>query len=130
MDSRALGQKLLARIDEWPESWSHEAIDETFGRELIRALHPFLASLASSTLAKTTLRRHFGNSWLLGGEIVRAASQDPVLLRLEGPELLLRLVDEEGGPILSGDASEAEQRSFDSTCRKVFKFLTNEAGSA
>ena len=130
MDSRALGHKLLASIDGWPASWSYEARNESFGRELVRALRPFLASIASSSLAETTLRRHFANAWQLGGEVVRAASQDSVLVRLEGPELLLRFVDEEGGPILSSYASEAEQRAFDSTCRKVFKFLADEAGSA
>jgi hypothetical protein len=33
------------------------------------------------------------------------------------------VLDEEGGPLLSHHESEQEQRAFDSTCRKFFRFL-------
>jgi hypothetical protein len=35
----------------------------------------------------------------------------------------LAALDDEGGPLLSHRASEEEQRSFDSTCRKLLRFL-------
>ena len=36
----------------------------------------------------------------------------------------LDLIGDDGGPLLSHGQSEAEQRSFDATCRKLFRFLT------
>jgi hypothetical protein len=128
MDPRPLGSRLLAKTDEWPESWIGKAVDRQLGETIVSALRPFLAALASSSLADTTLRRHFGNAWMLGGEIVRAASADPTVFRLEGSELLLRFVDDEGGPLLLHRDTEAEQRSFDSTRRKLFKYLTAGRG--
>lgn len=100
------------------------------GKEIVRAVGLFLEALVSSELAESTVRRHVDNIWLLGGEIVRRAWLDPVIRRLEGRDLLLRFVDEEGGPLLHGGATEQEQRTFDGTCRKLVEFLGHEADSA
>lgn len=126
MNAQSVGEKLLAKMDEWPESWIGMDEDRPLAREVARSLRPFLESLASESWAETTLRRHFGNAWLLGGEIVRDASWDPSVRRLEGRELLLHFVDEEGGPLLHGYATEAEQREFDGTCRRLYKYLMAE----
>jgi len=119
-----LGNRLLAKADRWPQSWAGHAEEQPLGEKIVGALRPFLVALASSSLAETTLRRHFANAWMLGGEIVRAASHDSTVFRLEGRELLLRFVDDEGGPVLGPRCSEAEQRSFDGTCRKLLDYLT------
>jgi hypothetical protein len=37
------------------------------------------------------------------------------------------MLDEEGGPLLSHRASEEEQHSVDSTCRKFHRFLSDRA---
>ena len=39
-------------------------------------------------------------------------------------QVVLDLIGDDGGPLLSHGQSEAEQRSFDATCRKPFRFLT------
>jgi hypothetical protein len=49
---------------------------------------------------------------------------DRGLRRLPAEQVLLDLVDDDGGPLLSHGQSETEQRSFDATCRKFFRFLT------
>lgn len=130
MDSRPLAARLLSAIDEWPASWAGQVADRKLGERLLSTLRPFLAALASSSFADTTLRRHFGNAWMLGGEIVRKASQDPTISRLDGKELLLHFVDEEGGPLLFPRCTEAEQKSFDSTCRKLLKYVAAQPSSA
>lgn len=130
MDSRPLGTRLLSGIDEWPESWAGQVVDRQLGERTLSALRPFLAALASSSFADTTLRRHFGNAWMLGGEIVRVTSQDPTVSRFDGRGLLLHFVDEEGGPLLFPRCTEEEQRSFDSTCRKLLKYLAAESSGA
>ncbi len=50
-------------------------------------------------------------------------ANSPKLRKRPIEELLLAALDEEGGPLLSHHASEEEQRSFDSTCRKFHRFL-------
>jgi hypothetical protein len=60
------------------------------------------------------------NLWLLGGEIIRPVSNfDNYSIPPE--ESLMRSVDEEGGPYCRHIHSEARQRSYDATCRKLFK---------
>jgi hypothetical protein len=121
--TKALGEKLLEGTRVWPERWQGDARDIPIGREIVKAMLPFLKALVASGLAATTLRRHFGNAWLLGGEIVRRASLDPPLRRVQGAHLLLDEVGEEGGPLLHGWATEDEQPSFDATCRRLWRFL-------
>lgn len=120
----------LADIRDWPDRWKGESRDVPLGKEIVRAVRPFLEALVSSELADSTVRRHVDNIWLLGGEIVRQAWLDSVIRRLEGRELLLRLLDKEGGPLLHGGATEQDQRSFDGTCRKLFEFLGHAADGA
>ena len=63
------------------------------------------------------------NLWLLGGEIVRDLHYDPSLRKLPAKRLLCSVINEDGGPLIH-NGSEEEQRSFDSTCRKLYRFLT------
>ena len=60
---------------------------------------------------------------LLGGEIIGDINVDNDLKKLPAKEILLRFVDSEGGPLSRHNHDEEEQRSFDSSCKKLFKFL-------
>ena len=62
------------------------------------------------------------NLWLLGGEIIRELNQTPPLRKLNVERLLKDRIHEDGGPLIH-NGSEEEQRSFDSTCRKLHRFL-------
>jgi hypothetical protein len=84
---------------------------------------PFIEHLASSSLSPKTIRRHVGNLWLLGGEIIRDLNYDPSLRKLAAPQLLRNGVGVDGGPIIY-DGSEDAQYSLDSTCRKLHRFLS------
>ena len=61
--------------------------------------------------------------WRLGGEIIRDLNYDPSLRKLAAERLLRKVIHEDGGPLLY-HGSEDEQRSFDSTCRKLHRFLS------
>jgi uncharacterized tellurite resistance protein B-like protein len=37
--------------------------------------------------------------------------------------LLLNLIEEDGGPLIWPRISESEQKSFDATCRKLYRYL-------
>jgi hypothetical protein len=121
--NNTVGEKLLAETRDWPERWQGVGRDVPLGREIAKAMLLFLRHLVASGLAPSTLRRHFGNAWLLGGEIVRKASLDPPALTARGVNLLLEQVGDDGGPLLHGYATEEEQRSFDATCRRLWRFL-------
>lgn len=49
---------------------------------------------------------------------------DSGLRRRPIEQVILNLIGNDGGPLLSHGQSEAEQRAFDVTCRKLFRCLT------
>src|SRR5215831_16961676 len=110
-------------LDRWPRSWMGLEKDLPPGEQLLACLRPFIRQLASSSLTPKTIRRHVDNLWLLGGEIIRHLNYDPSLRMVAAEKLLRSVIHEDGGPLLH-NGSEDEQRSFDSTCRKLYRFLT------
>ena len=91
---------------------------------MVDSFKPFLRELLTLSLSRQTLRRHRDNIWVLGGEVIRRLQMDSSLRRQPIQQVVLDLIDDDGGPLLSHGQSEAEQRSFDATCRKLFRFLT------
>jgi hypothetical protein len=63
------------------------------------------------------------NFWLLGGEIIRDLNYDSSLRKVAAEKLLRSVIHGDGGPLVH-NGSEDEQRSFDSTCCKLYRFLT------
>lgn len=93
------------------------------GRRLVEFFTPFLLHLVESGLAKRTIRNHVDNIWVLGGEIIRDVNEEPRRRKLTAEQLVRKVIDDEGGPLIH-NGWEDEQRSFDSTCRKFYRFLT------
>ena len=93
------------------------------GEQLVACFRPFIAHLASARLSPKTIRNHVDNLWLLGGEIIRDLNNDPALRKVPAARLLRDVVHTDGGPLLY-HGSEDAQRSFDSTCRKFHRFLS------
>ena len=93
------------------------------GEELVACFRPFLEHLVGSDLSPNTIQKHVDNVWLLGGEIIRDLNQDPSLRKLPADRLLHRVIGDDGGPLIH-NGSEEEQNSFDSTCRRLHRFLT------
>jgi len=109
-------------LENWPRSWRGCADDLQPGERLVACFRAFIEHLASSGLSGKTIRQHANNLWLLGGEMIRKLNQTPSL-RKAGVERLLRdQIYEDGGPLIQ-NSSEEEQHSFDSTCRKLHRFL-------
>ena len=92
------------------------------GEQLVACLRPFLEHLAAAGFSRKTMRRHVDNLWLLGGEIIRDLNQTPSLRKASVERLLREQIYEDGGPLLYS-GSEGEQRSFDTTCRRLHRFL-------
>ena len=93
------------------------------GEKIVEYFTPFLRHLLSSNLSRATLRKHRDNLWVLGGEIIRKLQENPRLRKQPMADVVFAALDDEGGPLLSHHASEEDQRSFDSTCRKFWRFL-------
>ena len=110
-------------LDGWAQSWMGLEKDLPPGEALVACFRPFIEHLASSGLAPRTIRRHVGNLWLLGGEIVRDLNYNPSLRKKTAEHLLRHAVYEDGGPLIH-NGSEEDQRSLDATCRKFHRFLT------
>ena len=93
------------------------------GRRLVEYFMPFLLHLAGSGLSKRTIQNHVDNMWLLDGEIIRDLNGDPSMRRVAAEQLIRNVIHEDGGPLIH-NGWEDEQHSFDSTCRKFYRFLT------
>ena len=93
------------------------------GEKIVEYFTPFLRHLLHSNLSRTTLRKHRDNLWALGGEIISRLHETPTLRKQPMADVVFSALGDDGGPLLSHHQSEEEQRSFDSTCRKFWRFL-------
>ena len=92
------------------------------GEQLLSLFRPFLEYLAASNLSPKTVQKHVDNMWALGGEFIRDLHSDSSLRKKPVEQILLQMI-EYGGPLLY-HGGEDQQRSFDSTCRKFRRFLS------
>lgn len=112
-------------LDDWPRSWMGLEKDLPPGEELVACFRGVIARLAASDLAPKTIRLHVDNLWLLGGRIITDLNETPRLRKLPVRQVLWEVIDDdEGGPLINGGMDEPEQRSFDATCRKLRRFLS------
>jgi hypothetical protein len=93
------------------------------GEELVNCFRPFLEELVRSNLSPKTIQKHVDNLWALGGEIIRNLNEDPSLRKRQIDRILDDKIDEEGGPLVYAlESEEPQQRSLDSTCKKLYHF--------
>jgi hypothetical protein len=90
---------------------------------------PFLQDLLDQGLSRKTRNLHRDNLWLLGGEIIRDINETPKLRKRRAAELIREAIVNDEGPLIHGGLSEQEQRSFDSTCKKLNRFLAAQTNS-
>lgn len=91
---------------------------------MLDVFKPFLLWLLDQGLSRKTLRVHRDNVCALGGEIIRQINFHPALRKRPVKQVLTGVLNEDDGPLMYPRCSEAEQLSFDSTCRKLHHFLT------
>lgn len=113
----------------WPASWCGEERDVIPGEQIVAVFTPFLQDLLDQGLSRKTRNLHRDNLWLLGGEIIRDINETPKLRKRPVGELIREVIANDEGPLIHGGFSEQEQRSFDSTCKKLNRFMTAQANS-
>ena len=107
---------------EWPDRWMGIEADLAYGEKLLKEIRPFAEFLAESSLTKKTQKKHLTNLWILGGEIIRDVNINDEYF-IPASEKLMNSLGTDGGPYCRHLHSEAEMNSYDSTCRKLFKFM-------
>jgi hypothetical protein len=122
-DAGAVLDAYVPDLAYWPATWQIEAADIAVGQRIIDLLTPFLMDLLTQSITDKTRRRHRDHLWMLGGEIIRRRHEDPALASLPIETLLLQMIDDEGGPLIWPRISETEQKAFDTTSRKLYRFL-------
>jgi hypothetical protein len=110
-------------LNDWPRSWMGWEKDVPPGEKLVACFRPFLEYLTCTDLSPKTIQKHVDNLWALGGEIIRDLNETPSLRKKAIEQILFDVIDDDGGPLIYGVSSEQQQRSFDSTCRKLQRFL-------
>ena len=114
-------------LDDWPRSWHVDPADIPVGQQIVHVLTPFLLHLLDQGLAKSTMRRHRDSLWTLGSELIRSRYDDDELARKNVKDALRQLIEGNGGPLMWPRISEPEQDSLDATCRKLNRFLREQA---
>ena len=113
----------------WAASWCGEERDVIPGEQIVAVFTPFLLDLLAQGLSRKTRNLHRDNLWLLGGEIIRDLNETPKLRKRPVQELIRQAIANDEGPLIHGGFPEQEQRSFDSTCKKLNRFLAARADS-
>jgi len=119
-------EKLWADFYEWPERWAGVPEDVAYGEGIIEIYKSFVDELLSRTSLKT-VKRHLDNLWLLGGELIRSINMDPDDREKTPMELLLDNIGDVGGPYCRHLDTDEEMKSYDATCKKLYKFLRERA---
>jgi len=113
----------------WAASWCGEERDVIPGEQIVAVFTPFLLDLLAQGLSRKTRNLHRDNLWLLGGEIIRDINETPKLRKRPVGALIREVIANDEGPLIHGGFSEQEQRSFDSSCKKLNRFLAARADS-
>ena len=115
-------EKLWADFDQLGQRWAGIPKDVAYGKGILEIYKPFVEELLLRH-SLSTVKRHLDNLWLLGGELIRSINMDPEDREKTPMKLLLDNIDETGGPSCRHLRTDEDFRSYDATCRKLYKFL-------
>lgn len=118
--------RLYQDLADWPRSWMGSEQDLGVGEQLVASFQYFIRHLASGGLSPKTMRRHIDNLWILGGEVIGGLYMSPSRRKLAVNTMLANVVSVEGGPLIAG-GDAGQQISFDATCRKLHRYLTQQS---
>jgi len=100
-----------------------DSADLLFGDKIIEAMRTFVQHLMESGLSDKTLKRHLDNLWLLGGEIVHDIHYHNEYKTADPANIIKEAVEFEGVSYHDSLCSDADLKSFKSTCRKYHNYL-------
>ena len=110
-------------IDTWADSWEIGEKDQKTGEAIVEEFKLFLINRIEKGRAKKTIKNCANYLWVLGGELIRRVNDDESERRLTVRKLILKYVDESGGPYWRHAHDESDHARYDSVCRQLFKFM-------
>ena len=105
---------------EWPNTWQVDEPDLPYGEGLFPEFKPFVTRLITiEQLSASSINRHLGYLFLLGGELIGQINYLEEKPRLSPVTCLDQSIDEEGRP-LCRHVADYQQVHYDATCRKLY----------
>ncbi|HZV06629.1 MAG TPA: hypothetical protein VE999_16225, partial [Gemmataceae bacterium] len=96
----AILERAMKQMSEWPNTWQVDEPDLAYGEGLLEQFKPFVTHLISvEQLSASSINRHLGYLFLLGGELISQINYFDEKRRLSPAKLLDQSIDEEGGPL-------------------------------
>ena len=111
-------------IDDWPHRWKFDEIDVAIGQAINHYFKLLLLDKIEKGRARKTVRVTSDYLWALGGELIRQINYDETERKLSAKELILKHVDDEGGPYWRHASSELDHDQYDSVCGQLFRYIT------
>jgi hypothetical protein len=112
----------------WPHTWQIDDGDLRYGEQLLEELKPFVMYLIGvEKLARSTVRRHLDNLFLLGGELISHINIYQRDRKLSPARLLDDNLCEDGGPLCKHVQNGSAQQQYDATCKKLYAFRSTRS---
>ena len=105
----------------------YEERDLSHGQQMVQCFKPFLRRLLSSGPSRKTLRSHRDNLWILGGEIISKLHEDPRLRKRPTDQIVLAVLNDEGGPLISSPTAGPKISSALSTRPAESSFASSKS---
>ena len=119
--------KYCKDINDWPASWEITEDDLTIGPAVTEQFKLLLIDLIKKERSRSTIKIYARYLWALGGELIRQINEDDSERSLSAKELILKYVDDSGGPYWRHARDELEHVRYDSVCKQLFKFITENS---
>ena len=113
-------------IENWPARWEIVKEDIPIGRAITEKFKLFLLDRIKKGRAKKTIKNYADFLWVLGGELIRSINEDDDERQLSADDLILKYIDDSGGPYWRHACDEIEHAKYDSVCKQFFKFMTTD----
>lgn len=111
-------------INEWPAEWEIDEADVAIGQAINEYFKSFLLDRIEQGKSKKTVKNSANYLWALGGELIRQINDDEDERKLSAKNLILKYVDEGGGPYWRHANNELDHARYDSVCKQLFRFIT------
>jgi hypothetical protein len=111
-------------IENWPARWEIVKEDLTIGWAITEQFKLFLLDRIKKGRAKKTVKNYADFLWVLGGELIRSINENEDERQLSANDLILKYIDDSGGPYWRHANDEAGHARYDSVCKQLFKFMT------
>jgi len=110
-------------INTWQNRWAISNADIEIGKAINKYFKLFLLDRIEKGRAKSTIKIYARYLWALGGELIRQINEEEAERGLPAKQLILKYVNESGGPYWRHAYDDFEHARYDSVCKQLFKFI-------